>query len=103
LRVPTSHRRIAVTCDPELDAALRRADRLLPASATRSASGTLRALALEGARALGAGDDGARRAAAELGARPARRALADVPAPLPDPDGEHRGATDALRWVRGKR
>ncbi|MGI9081016.1 MAG: hypothetical protein ACR2FZ_01880 [Thermoleophilaceae bacterium] len=100
--MPTLHRRIAVTCDPELDAALRRADRLLPRSPRRSAAATLRALALEGARALVARDDDARRAAAKLGAPPARRTLADVPAPLPDPEDERYGATDSLQWVRGK-
>lgn len=47
--MPTSHRRINVTCDPELAAALEQARPLL---AERSDAARVRALALAGARAL---------------------------------------------------
>ncbi len=102
----TQHRRINVTCDPELAAAL---------DATRDVLGELpdsarvRSLALEGARTLVSGSpaEDVMRARQELlsrrGVRPATdrdRSLPWLDGAVPDPD---YGATEALEWVRGPR
>lgn len=102
----TVHRRINVTCDPELAAAL---------DATRDVLGELpdsarvRALALEGARALVSGTpaEAAMRARRQLLSRPGVRPATDRDRSLPwlegtVPDPEY-GATQALEWVRGPR
>ncbi len=102
----TVHRRINVTCDPELAAAL---------DATRDVLGELpdsqrvRALALEGARALVAGTpaEEVMRARRELLSRPGVRPATDrtrdlswLEGAVPDPE---YGATKTLEWVRGPR
>ncbi len=102
----TVHRRINVTCDPELTAAL---------DATRDLLGELpdsarvRALALEGARALVAGTPAAEvmRARQELLSRPGVRPATDRTRDLSWLEGEEvdqeRSATETLEWVRGPR
>ncbi len=100
--MPTSHRRINVTCDPELAAALERSRKALPGE-LRSEAALLRRLALAGAEVVGAGGPGATRQA--LLSRPGITArsrdhdyawLTDVE-PLTDK------GTRALEWVRGER
>jgi hypothetical protein len=105
--MPTEHARIALVRDEELDRALKRAERFLPAEARRSQAARVRALAIRGAAALAAEaqDDGARFDAA-LGALGATRAMgtwSDLPPPisLGPPDG--RPGSAALDEVRGPR
>jgi hypothetical protein len=102
----TAHRRINVTCDPELAAAL---------DATRDVLGELpdsarvRALALEGAKALVAGTpaEEVMRARRELLSRPGVRPATDRTRDFSWLEGEevdHRhSATETLEWVRGPR
>lgn len=110
--VPSLHPRIAVVRDPEVDRALERTRRLLPAGQTRSTAAHLRALALRGAEEIATAVDPTE---AE------RQRLIDkyglIPASQPFRPGEDRfpwldeeeidpndptPATDALNWVRGK-
>ncbi len=100
----TKHRRINVTCDPELAAALEETRELL---GDRPDAARVRALALEGARALTADDPEAasRRRVRERLSRP------DItPARSRDDSwleevvaGSDHAGTEALEWVRGPR
>lgn len=104
--MPTKHPRIAVTRDEELDRALRETKALLEADEVRSASAQVRALALRGARSLGAADAASEelwdRLEREHGVRRPNGNLADLGPPPGefDPD-DPTPATDALNWVRG--
>lgn len=101
----TIHRRINVTCDPELTAALEATRELL---GDLPDSARMRVLALEGARALLAGtpDEERLRALRELLSRPDvtparnrdRSWLKDRPPALDGVSG-----TEILEWVRGPR
>lgn len=106
--MPTQHRRINVTCDPELAAALDGARAHLDET---SDAARLRALALAGATALAArtpeereGDAALARLLAIPGVRPAKNRDRHPPywdEMMKEPittDG-----TDALEWVRGER
>jgi hypothetical protein len=74
--VPSLHPRIALTRDPELDAALRRAERVL---GPKPAATLVRELALRGSADLPhAEDEAARRRLDASGAVPARRTLRDA-------------------------
>jgi hypothetical protein len=100
--MPTRHRRINVTCDRELDAALRAAGNLVDA---QSDAGRVRALALLGAETL-VGEEPISPSLAALRARPGvRPALINHrDFPLPPPEGRISTAgTDVLEWVRGPR
>jgi len=75
-RVPSSHPRIALTRDPELDAALRRAERVL---GPKPAATLVRELALRGSADLPQAEDhAAQRRLDASGATPARRSLRDA-------------------------
>jgi len=101
--MPTRLRRINVTCDPELEAAMASVADLLD---ERSEAGRLRALALAGARSLAAGT-GASVAAARASlvrrgdVEPARNDDRRLPWLDERPD-EQRPASAALEWVRGE-
>ena len=104
--MPTAHRRINVTCDPELSAAL---DATRPLLAERSDAARVRALALAGARALSAQNPAgealvARQRMLSRGRlRPARnsdRALPWLYELMAEPVST-RGS-EALDWVRGE-
>lgn len=100
----TKHRRINVTCDPELAAALEDTRELL---GERPDAARVRALALEGARALTAEDPEAasRRRVRERLSRP------DITPARSHDDawldsiaaGTDYSGTEALEWVRGPR
>ncbi len=105
--MPTAHRRINVTCDPELAAAMEVTRELLP---QQSDAARLRALALTGARAL-AGDVAGQ---ASMQARHRLLSRPDVfPASSRDrtlpwlddllKDEPSDQGTRALEWVRGER
>lgn len=103
----TSHPRIAVVRDPELDRALRAAEPLLSSADRRSQAARVRALALKGAQALAAehDDEDARFEAAldAMGVPRATGRLADLPAPIRLGDPSERLGTKALDEVRGER
>ena len=105
----TAHRRIGVTRDPELAAALAATRGLLDRADTRSEAGQVRRLALLGARVLVDGrDDGhAARARQRLldlpGVRPATRSLDELRWLDEDPVDPSGEASEALDWVRGGR
>lgn len=104
--VPTSHPRIALTRDPELDEALRRAKPLLGES--KPTATLARELILRGARELHA-NEGAEldRWLTERHATPVERSTRDVLAAAtqlgpPDPT-QPRPASRALQDLRGER
>jgi len=103
----TSHPRIAVVRDRELDRALRIADALLTPAERRSQASRVHALAIRGARALSEQSDADARADIALNAISAERATADwgsLPAPIELPaTGGPRPGTAALDDVRGTR
>ena len=107
--MPTTHRRIAVTKDPELTAALEATRGLLDQVDTRSEAGQVRRLALLGARVLvdGRGEAHAARARQRLldlpGVRPATRSLDELRWLDEDPVDPSGEASEALDWVRGGR
>lgn len=101
----TKHRRINVTCDPELAAALEETRELL---GDRPDAARVRALALEGARALTADDPEAasrrrvRERLSQPDITPARsHDRSWLSEPLPELDGP--SGTEILEWVRGPR
>lgn len=95
--MPTQHRRIAVTVDPELEAALATGRGALDVA---SDAGLVRALALRGAEGLSPMNEVAREFVRRTGARPATRRITDIPMPEGPITTE---ATEALEWVRGDR
>lgn len=103
--MPTAHRRVNVTCDPQLSAALEATRPLLDA---KSDAGQIRALALAGARALSENSPGHAVIAArqELLARGRLRPAISTARSLPWLDEllaeetTTRGSY-ALAWVRG--
>jgi hypothetical protein len=104
--MPTSHRRLGVIRDPDLDHALDQTRSLLEPQETRSAAAQVRALALRGARSVlderGSEGELRRRLDERHGATPAKADLLAVGLPHGAPD--HRDptpASDALDWVRG--
>ncbi len=103
----TSHPRIAVVHDDELDRALRVAEPLLTAAERRSQAARVRALAIRGAAALAAehGSDAARVEAAldAMGASRATGTWEDLPPPINIGPPEARLGTAALDDVRGPR
>lgn len=104
--MPTSHPRIALTRDPELDAALRRAKLLLGES--KPTATLARELILRGARELYANEGGELdRWLTERDATPVERSTADVMATAaelgpPDPT-QPRPASRALEDLRAER
>lgn len=94
--VPTKLRRIAVTVDTELEAALALARPVFPGSD----AALVRELALRGAADLGSSTVRRLEFLRRTGARPATGRLADLPEPA-GPVGDE--ATRALEWVRGER
>lgn len=103
----TAHRRIGVTKDQDLAAALDATRPLLGSDGASSEAGHVRRLALIGARAL---RDQTFPARAELdrqrirerpGVRRASRALEDLPWLDGDTVDEEERASRALEWVRG--
>lgn len=97
--MPTKHRRIAVTCDPELEDALRQERRARPGA---SDAALVRELAL---RAASLSEQDVKRARFEAfmrkhGVRRATRDIADVE---PEPYTGGETASEALEWVRGDR
>jgi len=103
--VPTTHPRIALTRDPELDEALRRSTLLLGDKPTATLA---RELILRGARDLVANSGPELdRWLSELGATPAMRSTGDVladAAKLGPADPENpRPASDALAGLRDER
>jgi hypothetical protein len=103
--MPTSHRRLGVVRDPDLDRALDQTRSLLQPQETRSAAAQVRALALRGAQSvLEQGGEGElrRRLDERYGATPAKADLLAVGAPSGTPDRKDpTPASDALNWVRG--
>ena len=103
----TTHRRIGVTKDPDLAAALDATRPLLGSDETRSEAGHVRRLALIGARALGKGTMQARaaldrqRLLERPGVRPATRGLDELSWLEAEPVDEDRHASRTLEWVRG--
>ncbi len=104
--MPTEHRRIGVTKDPVLAAALEATRSILGPEETRSEAGHVRRLALLGARTLTAGDERAMRARQKLlaisGVRPGTGRLEDLPW-LDEAVDEGRELSRALEWARGER
>jgi len=107
--MPTAHRRIGVTKDPVLAAALDATRPLLSVDEALSEAGQVRRLALIGAEALqhahvpaqGALD---RQRLRQLpGVRPATRRIDDLPWLDAEGVDEARSASAALAWVRGDR
>ena len=103
--MPSKHPRIALTRDPELDAAL---EATAPILASRSTAGLARELILRGARAVldGPGSDVDRRLDALGASRPTRSvaelvATARAMGPF-DPD-DPRPLSDALEELRADR
>lgn len=91
--MPTKHRRIAVTEDPDLSAALRRAALAYPGL---SRAGLVRELAMRGARQLtdGSGDNPLQRILERTGAEPPRGDITEYllsrkDLDRPDPDDPH--------------
>ena len=105
--MPTKHPRIAVTRDDALDRALRQTKSILGPGETSSASAQVRALALRGARSLGAGDGIAElwaRLEREHGIRPPRTGRLELGEAAGEVDPtDPTPATDALEWARGER
>lgn len=105
--MPTAHERIALVRDDELDRALRRAERFLPAEARRSQAARVRALAIRGAAALAAEheDEDARFEAAldAMGVTRATGRLSDLGPPIDIGPPEDRLGTAALQDARGDR
>jgi len=104
--MPTSHRRLGVVRDPDLDRALDQTRSLLGPQETRSAAAQVRALALRGARSVldeqGGEGELRRRLDERYGATPAKADLLAVGAPPGSPDREDpTPASHALDWVRG--
>jgi hypothetical protein len=104
--MPTSHRRLGVVRDPDLDHALDQTRSLLEPQETRSAAAQVRALALRGARSVlderGSEGELRRRLDERHGATPAKVDLLAVGLPHGGPDRrDPRPASDALDWVRG--
>lgn len=103
--MPTTHRRIAVTRDPELADALERTRGVLDPVDTRSEAGHLRRLALLGARSLRDSDafemsDSERRIRSIPGVRLATRDINDLPWLDGQEIDETRSASRAMEWVR---
>lgn len=105
--MPTTHTRIALVRDEELDRALRSVERLLSDDARRSQAARVRALAIRGAAALAAEhEDEDARFHAALDAMGATRATAswdDLPPPVRLGDPAERLGTKALQELRGDR
>jgi len=105
--MPTSHPRIAVVHDDELDRALRIAEPLLTHAERRSQAARVRGLAIRGAAALAAehGDERARIEAAldALGATRSTGRFEDLPPPINIGDPAERLGTAALEDARGPR
>lgn len=104
--MPTSHRRLGVVRDPDLDHALDQTRSLLEPQETRSAAAQVRALALRGARSVlderGSEGELRRRLDEQHGATPAKVDLLAVGLPHGAPDRrDPTPASDALDWVRG--
>ncbi len=104
----TSHPRIAVVRDEELDRALRVAEPLLEEAERRSLAARVRALAIRGAAALAAdhGDGERVRLEAALDAMGATRATGrweDLPPPINIGDPALRLGSAALDDARGTR
>lgn len=104
----TTHRRIGVTRDPDLAAALDATRPLLDSGETRSEAGHVRRLALIGARALGQGTLQARtaldrqRLLERPGVRPATRGVDELSWLDAEPIDEDCRASRTLEWVRGE-
>lgn len=104
--MPTKHPRIGVTCDPELERALRRSRAKLPAAARRSRAAQVRALALIGAAHVGDPEpeieddrEWLRRVhGARLGSGDLQGILDSIP-----PGPPTRDLSEALEWVKGDR
>lgn len=104
--MPTSHRRLGVVRDPDLDRVLRQTHSLLEPWETRSAAAQVRALALRGARSVlderGTEGEMRRKLGERHGATPATTDLLAVGMPSGKTDRcDPRPASDALDWVRG--
>lgn len=104
--MPTSHRRLGVVRDQDLDRALDLTRSLLEPRETRSAAAQVRALALRGARSVlderGSEGELRRRLDERHGATPAKADLLAVGLPEGAADRRKpRPASDALDWVRG--
>ena len=104
-RMATSHPRIAVVHDDQLDRALRIAEPLLSAAERRSQASRVRALAIRGAEVLAAehGGEGAPVEAAlgVLGATRATAPWSELPSPIVAGDPADRPGSAALNDVRG--
>ena len=103
----SSHPRLGVARDPEVERALALTEPLLDPAETRSAAAQIRALTLRGAQAVlaGASTESQLRArlAEHYGATPARGSLLDLDPPPGEPGSTSAApASDALRWVRGE-
>jgi hypothetical protein len=104
--MPTSHRRLGVIRDHDLDRALDETRSLLAPRDTRSAAAQVRALALRGARSVlderGGEGELRRRLGERYGATPAKADLLAVGSPLGKSNRDDpTPASDALDWVRG--
>jgi len=106
--MPTKHPRIGVTCDPELERALKRARAKLPPEARRSRAAQVRALALIGAAHVGDPapeiEDDREWLRRVHNARLGNGRLLEVVGDRlePDPDDPY-ALTRALEWVKGDR
>lgn len=104
--MPTTHRRIGVTRDPELTEALERTRSALDPADTRSEAGQVRRLALIGARTVGERgpvpemSESERRIRSIPGVQLATKDLSDLWWLGQEPVDETRSASRAMEWVR---